>query len=253
MAAGLIVYVSSGGGEPRALELPPDATVGDLLAENGTPRGVATFGGRRLGNAESLADAGVSNEARVDVDTANPLALNRQLPHDGCKINEDGTEVEGDFKTGTVTLLCCCPIAPTGETTWAVRVLSYSNDAYFGMGITPMVEDPKTLTSQRIANDSTSTVYQGIGASVNQNGSSYGAWVSCTESAQFGCLKKDDQIRFTVTMPQCTVKVDLTVECEGSSQAQKTTILRGDFPPGTTLYPAVFLQYGKGTRLKLVP
>jgi len=265
--AGLLLHVTFAGVE-IPVEVAPDATVQDVkiaaaLVDPAISTAQLLFSGEKLMDSVLLADAGICQQSKVEaVPALNNF--NTDLPHTGCMFNDDATEVWGDFKDDTKTFLARTPIKNPGKSTFWVSILKYKGSAnYFGVGLSPFPKDVQELESRRIANDSSSSKFQGNGISYNQNGCCYGG-------SQFGestrALGEGDIVQVDTEWPAKTVSFTLydktgnqVKELKGKflgykaqkGEGQKQDKKEEERVATQDIYPACFLQYGKDTTLKL--
>lgn len=254
-AGGIQLFVRAPGGRTIAVDLPADSSVGDLQAavveQDPSIRGcrLRWQDAELTDPSEVLADRGICSQATLDCAACWMPVWDVSLPHTGVSFSDDQTEMWGDIHEDTVTVLATCPLPASGTVSWSVKVLEHSSgSAYFGVGVTPLPQPVTNLLSQRIANDSTSTKNQGVGCSINQNGYCYGRWAT-QPSTTTESLSKGHEVLVQVTMPKG--EVEFTVKPPGGARPRKTKgVLNVD---GMVWYPAAFLQFGKGTRLKICP
>eukprot|EP00756_Hemistasia_phaeocysticola_P067120 Hpha_TRINITY_DN9732_c0_g1::TRINITY_DN9732_c0_g1_i1::g.10334::m.10334 len=204
------------------------------------------FSGKKLLDSVLLSDAGVCPQSTVEA-IAEGFVFNSDLPHGACTFDETNTEVSATFEKDTIVVLLRRPVPPVGVTRFWVSVKEYRSGAnYFGVGFSPFPKVPQQLESRRIANDSSSSRFQGNGWSYNQNGCTYGPPITMSGSTR--SLDKEDLVEVQITMP--SQDVSITLSKMGQEGGDKKTIT-GKSTFTEEIFPAIFLQYGSGTVLKL--
>eukprot|EP01062_Namystynia_karyoxenos_P074728 TRINITY_DN71700_c0_g1_i1.p1 TRINITY_DN71700_c0_g1~~TRINITY_DN71700_c0_g1_i1.p1 ORF type:complete len:285 (+),score=51.52 TRINITY_DN71700_c0_g1_i1:77-856(+) len=122
-SGGLQLYLRQGD-EQIAIEVPPDATVADVIAEGGN-RGGLTFCGRRLDPSEVLADAGVGAQAVLEWTNRGLNPRWARVGQSG-EIRDDGSRFEmvralPDYATAVATV-AGGSIHDDGTHTWRVHI-----------------------------------------------------------------------------------------------------------------------------------
>eukprot|EP01065_Artemidia_motanka_P033457 TRINITY_DN40459_c0_g1_i1.p1 TRINITY_DN40459_c0_g1~~TRINITY_DN40459_c0_g1_i1.p1 ORF type:complete len:253 (+),score=60.39 TRINITY_DN40459_c0_g1_i1:51-809(+) len=237
-------------GERYPIDVDPDAKVADVEAELtrmcGPTHWRLTFAGKPLQSSELLSDTGVSAEAELRHE-GRGLHFDTNLPHGALQYNEDCTKAWGNFQQTTITTMCSVPAANPGVTTFGVRVSEYKDGGnYFGVGFHPQHPHPQQLVSQRIASDSTTSQFQGMGFSLNQNGCVYGC-VTERSGGSAGTVRLGDEIWVTMTMPKGTVLFEVRRRGAAGHVSECAVTDKHD-----RWFPAVFFQYGDGTVLELL-